>query len=554
MIKIFTVHEMIAAEKASDAAGNSYTEMMEQAGLAVAEAIKARYSIVSRHITILIGPGNNGGDGLVAGRYLAEAGADVTFFLYKAKDAVEDQNLAKVQEMGLPIVVLENDQTYRTLRALLQETDILVDALLGTGVSRPIEGLMASLMHQVRADLEDRSHLRDEKNRPGLLSIGSVESGYPDGASQIAEIGGSGDQGPEASPVIVAIDCPSGLNCDTGELDRLALPANLTVTFAGPKRGHFLFPGAAACGELVVADIGIRPDMPETAQVQVELATAGSVQSFLPDRKLDGHKGTFGWVLIAAGSIRYWGAAALAGRAAYRVGSGLVALAAPTAIRPALATLLPEATYPYISDEDLLTDQAARTLLKDMSIYKALLVGPGLHTAPSFIETLLKGSHQSLPPMVIDADGLNLLAKMPGWAGQLPADTILTPHAGEMARLAGISVETVQTRDRIDLACEMATDWGCIVLLKGAFTVIAAPDGRCTVLPFANPALATAGSGDVLSGIIVGLLGQGVSSYEAAVLGGFLHGAAAAMTGFDAGLLAGEIADKVPEAIAALKR
>jgi hydroxyethylthiazole kinase-like uncharacterized protein yjeF len=553
MIKIFTVREMVAAEKAADAAGNSYEEMMVKAGQSVAEAIMARSPIAGRQITILVGPGNNGGDGLVAGRYLAEAGAQVTFYLYRERSIKNDPNMAKVQEMGLPVIILEYDQRYRVLRTRLRVTDILVDALLGTGVSRPIGGELAKLMRQVQATLEERERLVTAHSRSGLIAVTSFENSIPGWADQEKLGANSGRNSPTSNLVIVAIDCPSGLNCDTGELDVLALPAAMTVTFAGPKRGHFLFPGATACGEIVVADIGIGPDLPEITQVPVELATAESVRTLLPERRRDGHKGTFGWVLIAAGSARYWGAAALAGRAAYRSGSGLVALAVPTLIRPALAILLPEATYPTISDDDLLTDQAARTLLGEMKAYDALLIGPGLHTATTFLQTLLDSPHDALPPMVIDADGLNLLAEMPNWADRLPTNSVLTPHSGEMARLMGTSLETMQTYDRIDLAREKAAEWGCVILLKGAFTVIAGPDDRCVVLPFANPALATAGSGDVLSGIIVSLLGQGLLPFEAAVLGGFLHAAAADLAGIDAGLLATEIADWVAESLDAMR-
>ena len=553
MIKIFTVSEMVAAEKAADAAGNSYEQMMEKAGQAVAEAIMERSPGGGRQITILVGPGNNGGDGLVAGRYLAEAGAQVTFYLYKERALEDDSNMAKVQDMGLPVILLEYDQRYRVLRTRLRVTDILVDALLGTGVSRPIGGELAKLMRQVQAALEDRGRLVSERSRPGLMAISSLENNIPERLGREISEKDSEDSRPASNPVIVAIDCPSGLNCDTGELDVLALPAALTVTFAGPKRGHFLFPGATACGEIVVADIGIGPDLPEITRVPVELATSEMVREFLPERPRDGHKGSFGWVLIAAGSARYWGAPALAGRAAYRTGCGLVALAVPELIRPSLAILLPEATYPTLPDKDLLTDQAASILLGEMSPYKALLIGPGLHSASSFLETMLDSPPAALPAMIIDADGLNLLAGMPEWADRLPANTVLTPHAGEMARLMGTSLEKVRASDRIDLAREKAAEWGCVVLLKGAFTVIAGPDGRCAVLPFANPALATAGSGDVLSGIIASLLSQSVLPFEAAVLGGFLHAAAAELSGVDAGLLATEIADWVPEALDTLR-
>jgi len=553
MIKIFTVREMVAAEKAADAAGVSYEEMMENAGRSVAEAIMDRTPVTDRQITVLVGPGNNGGDGLVAGRYLAEAGAQVTFYLFKERSAEADPNMAKVLEMGLPVIIFDHDQRYRVLRTRIHVTDILIDALLGTGVSRPIKGELAKVMGQVQASLDERARLVAGKNRPDLIAITSLENNIPGGMDQEIIAGKSDRNTPTSNPIIVAIDCPSGLNCDTGELDVLALPAALTITFAGPKRGHFLFPGATACGEIVVADIGIGSDLPEITEVPVELATAEMVRTFLPERRRDGHKGTFGWVLIAAGSARYWGAPALAGRAAYRSGAGLVALAVPAQIRPALAILLPEATFPIVAGDDLLTEQSALTLFEEMKSYEALLIGPGLHTALTFMETLFDSPQDALPPMVIDADGLNLLAGMPNWADRLPSNTVLTPHAGEMARLMGVSLETMRTRDRIELARDKAAEWGCTVLLKGAFTVIAGADGRCVLLPFANPALATAGSGDVLSGVILGLLGQGVLPFEAAVLGGFLHAAAADLAGVDAGLLATEIADWVVEALDALR-
>jgi NAD(P)H-hydrate epimerase len=478
----------------------------------------------------------------------------VTFYLFKERSAEADPNMAKVLEMGLPVIIFDHDQRYRVLRTRIHVTDILIDALLGTGVSRPIKGELAKVMGQVQASLDERARLVAGKNRPDLIAITSLENNIPGGMDQEIIAGKSDRNTPTSNPIIVAIDCPSGLNCDTGELDVLALPAALTITFAGPKRGHFLFPGATACGEIVVADIGIGSDLPEITEVPVELATAEMVRTFLPERRRDGHKGTFGWVLIAAGSARYWGAPALAGRAAYRSGAGLVALAVPAQIRPALAILLPEATFPIVAGDDLLTEQSALTLFEEMKSYEALLIGPGLHTALTFMETLFDSPQDALPPMVIDADGLNLLAGMPNWADRLPSNTVLTPHAGEMARLMGVSLETMRTRDRIELAREKAAEWGCTVLLKGAFTVIAGADGRCALLPFANPALATAGSGDVLSGVILSLLGQGVLPFEAAVLGGFLHAAAAELSGVDAGLLATEIADWVAEALDTLRR
>ncbi len=537
-IKLFTVNEMRAAEKAADAAGHSYAQMMEMAGWRVAEAIEQRHDVANRQALVLVGPGNNGGDGLVAGRYLAEAGARVAFYLLKSRAAAEDDNMARVEAMGLEVLSADYDPRFRALHHRLQTADILIDALLGTGVSRPIEGLPAELLRQVHQVVAEKR--RAVNNRPALISVAAPPVAPEDAAAA------------ESWPVVVAVDCPSGLNCDTGELDPLAIPADLTVTFAGPKRGHFKFPGAAACGELVVADIGIDPELPVVAAVPVELATSELARRTLPRRPPDGHKGTFGTALIASGSIRYWGAPALAARGAFRSGVGLVTLAVPQRLRPALAGQFPEATYPAVTDTDLLGISTANLLLSSLRDYKAILIGPGLGEAGSFLGAMLDGlcepGEGQAPPLVVDADGLNQLAGMDDWQKRLPPNTVLTPHPGEMARLTGRPLSALLDEDRIDLAREKAAEWGHVIVLKGAYTVIAAPAGRATLLPFANPILAVGGSGDVLAGILVGLLAQGLEPYKAAVLAGYLHGAAGELARDywgDSGLLAGELADWV---------
>lgn len=555
-IKIYTVAEMAAAEKAADAAGHSYAEMMETAGRRVAEAVLQRHDVVERQVFVLVGPGNNGGDGLVAGRYLAEAGAVVAFYLFKPRDAAADENLARVEEMGLEVLLADYDQRYRVLRHRLRITDIVIDALLGTGVSRPISGPLAALMEQMKAGIEEKRRAA-APGSPALFAVSALPTAG-DGAT---------DEGERpAQPVVVAVDCPSGMNSDTGVLDPLTVPADLTVTFAGPKRGHFLFPGTTACGELVVADIGIDAALPPVAAVGLELATAELARALLPARPRDGHKGTFGTALIAAGSIRYWGAPALAARGAFRSGVGLVTLAVPQRLRPSLAGQFPEATYPAVTDTDTLGVATANLLLGALASYSALLVGPGLGEAGSFLGALLDGLRHpveatAVPPLVVDADGLNLLAAMPDWPARLPPNTVLTPHPGEMARLVGRPLSAVRDEERVALARRCAAEWGHVVLLKGAYTVIAAPpdpgagEGRATLLPFANPLLAVAGSGDVLSGIIVGLLAQGVKPYAAAVLGGYLHGGAGQLAaGYwgEGGLLATELADWVSHARRAL--
>ncbi len=547
-IKVFTVAEMVAAERAADAAGWSYAQMMETAGRRVAEAIMARLAVDGRRVTVLVGPGNNGGDGLVAGRYLAEAGADVAFYLSKARDGETDENLRRVQEMGLEVLLAEYDQRHRVLRHRLRITDVVVDALLGTGVSRPISGPLAELLRQVWAGLEEQRELRREEGRPRLVSIAAVEGSRKDAkGAKLSSLASLRSLREPPLPFVVAVDCPSGLNCDTGELDGLAVAADLTVTFAGPKRGHFRFPGAAACGELVVADIGIDAALPAVKEAPVELATVEMARGLLPERPLDGHKGTFGTALVIAGSARYWGAPSLAARGALRAGAGLVALAVPEAIRPTVAMQLPEATYPVVPDREVFGRDSVGALREVVERSDACLVGPGLGEAADFWDEFLR-DHEGLPPLVVDADGLNLLAQMEDWPRRLPAGTVLTPHPGEMARLVGMEMEEMGAAERVELAREKAAEWGHVVVLKGAYTVVAASSGGCVLMPFANPILGTGGTGDVLAGVIVSLLAQGLDGFEAAVLGAYWHGAAAELAAQergDAGLLASELADWV---------
>jgi ADP-dependent NAD(P)H-hydrate dehydratase / NAD(P)H-hydrate epimerase len=348
-MKVFTVAEMVAAEKAADAAGHSYAQMMEIAGRRVAEAVAERLPVDGRAILILVGPGNNGGDGLVTGRYLTEMGAAVAFYLFKERNPAQDDNLARVLALGLPLSLADADSDWSELRRLTLTADIILDGLLGTGVARPIEGQLAALLRQVHACLSQRAAPLAEKMALTYVNRASLPDERP-----------GRDARPTGWPHIVAIDCPSGLNCDSGALDPLALKAALTVTFAGPKWGHFLFPGAAACGLLVVADIDIDPALPEVSGVAVSLATKPAMRRLLPPRPLDGHKGRFGSAYIAAGSDYYRGAAILAGRAAYRVGAGLVALVTPTAVRPTAAAQLPEATYPPVPDKKRLGAKTAK--------------------------------------------------------------------------------------------------------------------------------------------------------------------------------------------------
>jgi ADP-dependent NAD(P)H-hydrate dehydratase / NAD(P)H-hydrate epimerase len=331
-----------------------------------------------------------------------------------------------------------------------------------------------------------------------------------------------------------------------------------------------------------VADIGISDTLPSLAEVNIELADGVSAGEMLPERPRNSHKGTFGRAVVVAGSINYTGAAALSGAAAYRAGAGLVTLAVAQPIYPILAAQLPEVTWILMPHEmGVINTAAVSVLFEEMGEAEALLLGPGLGSEEAtgeFVRGLLGGQSRSskrsgmgfggrsdtaaevenrqLPAkMVIDADGLNLLAEIDDWWTLVPEETVLTPHPGEMARLAGISMQEVLAT-RFDLARQKAADWGVTVVLKGAFTLVAEPGGRLVVIPFATDALATAGTGDVLAGCITGLMAQGAPAFEAAVSGAYLHGLAGTMAAYGSStrsVIAGDLLRVVPSAFAAIE-
>lgn len=544
-MRILSVSEMRALESTADLAGHSYSQMMERAGQAVARALMRRLPVKGRRVLVLVGPGNNGGDGLVAARLLHEAEAQVTVYLSAERDPAADAPFRLIRETeGIAVLTLAADRRGEGLRKLAAQAHIIVDALLGTGATPPLRGAIADLLDHVHAGLK-RSQCAPWNAVNHVLAP------------------------PSARPYIVAVDGPSGLDFDTGEISQRALKAHLTVTFANPKWGQLHFPGADAVGELGVADIGIPAgiDIPGDGP---ELLTPERVRAWLPARPGDAHKGTFGKALIVAGSAHYPGAAGLAAQAAIRSGAGLTTLAAPSLIQPALIALAPESTHLPLPHTLGTVDAPAATLLKEKAAgYTALLVGPGLQRTAetqAFLRRLL-GLNQrkrspgfipprpedaptvhELPALTLDADGLNVLSEIEAWPETLPPDTILTPHPGEMARLMGVASLEGQ---RWEIARQQAQLWGQVVVLKGAFTVIAAPNGQTLILPFANPGLSTAGTGDVLAGVIVALRAQGLGAFEAAAAGAYVHGLAGELARQKLGVIgmsAGDVVAALPEA------
>ena len=385
-MKIVTNSEMRRLEQMAGELGLPAPALMENAGRAFVDALADRWRLAGLRAVVLCGPGNNGGDGLVAARHLAERGAKVSVFQV-GRPPSNDAKIMLLVERRVPIRRLE--EGIAPLPAWLETADLVVDALLGTGRRRPIVGLMAEVL---------------------------------------AMVGGSRRRGLK----IAAMDLPSGLAADTGEIDPATLPTDVTITLGAPKRGLFLPPGGALVGEIAVVDIGIPSSL--TDPLSLDLIDRALIRTLVPSRPAAGHKGTFGRLFVAGGSSRYFGAPWLSAMAAIRVGAGLVGLAVPAPSVPTLASRSPEPIYaPLPHSDGELDEPAANKLIGELGAAAAVVVGPGLgtsHSGKSFLLKLmehLRSTNES-PKVVIDADGLNLLSEIDEWWELVPPGAVLTPH------------------------------------------------------------------------------------------------------------------------------
>ena len=525
--KLVSVAEMVAVERAADAAGHGYAQMMEFAGRGLAEEIEEAYSFLRSEGALgLVGSGNNGGDTLVALDWLAQWGWETAACLVRPRPE-DDPLIARLRAAGGEVFSLADDASTVHLYEQLAGCGVLLDGVLGTGMRLPLKAEIAQALEHVRT---------------ALASL-------------------------EDPPAVVAVDCPSGVDCDTGEAAPETLPADLTVTMAAYKQGLLKFPAYEYVGELRLVGIGL-PQGGEGLEayhsLQITVPDIEDIRALLPARPLQAHKGTFGTALIVAGSQNYTGAVLLAGEAAYRIGTGLVTLAVTEMIQPMLAGHIPEATWLVLPEAGGgVAPAAVRVILDNLERVSGLLIGPGFGlSAPTqeFMARFLAGGQYptqppALPSLVVDADGLKLLARQPDWPSLLPPHTVLTPHPGEMSVLCGLTTIEIQA-NRLEIARRYSQLWGHVLVLKGAFTVVAAPDGRTAVIPVASPALARAGSGDVLAGMIVGLLAQCVPPYEAAVAGAWIHAQAgvraAEALGSTASVMAGDLIEGMIDTLATL--
>jgi hydroxyethylthiazole kinase-like uncharacterized protein yjeF len=509
-MKLVTAAEMRELDrKAIEEVGIPSVVLMENAGRTTYQILRREFPDLSGPVAVVAGRGNNGGDGSVVARYLAQAGVPVAIFLVASRDQVQGDaqiNLEVAAAQGIEIVEVKEEKDLNLLAHRLARSGLIVDALLGTGLNSEVRGLF-------RLVIDEINHLR---------------------------------------PPVLAVDLPSGLSADTGQPLGAAAQAQVTVTYGWPKMGQILPPGRDYVGRLWQVDISIPPELAK--DLPGELAEAGEMRALLPPRPFASHKGTYGHLVVLAGSEGKTGAATLTSEGALRAGAGLVTLGVPASLNDILEVKLTEAMtlpLPEALGSRVLGLKALEPLLAFVQDKTALALGPGLGTHADTRE-LVRHLAKHLPqPLVIDADGVNALAGAPELLKDAAGPRIITPHPGEMARFLDVTTKEVQA-DRLGIARKAAALTGAVVVLKGAQTLVADPQGRVSVNSTGNPALASGGTGDVLTGLISGLLAQKLSPWDAARLGVYLHGLAAdywvAQYG-PRGLIAGDLLLVFPEVI-----
>ena len=489
--------------------------LMENAGLQIFRFLQTILPYCDGNkIVIVAGKGNNGGDGLVIARHLWNHGIVPHVLLLAGKAEIRGDaalNLGIAEKIGVPITEVRTEAEWDARKKLIKEASVIVDAIFGTGLTKPAEGLQARAIEDI--------------NKTDAFKL--------------------------------AVDIPSGLSSDSFEIIGPAVKADVTVTLAAPKIAHVLPPAEQWVGELVVADISVPPQLFDAPHLELELIEKRGLLRSFKKRQKDSHKGTYGHLFIIAGSLGKTGAAVMAAKAALKTGAGLVTVGIPQSCLPMVARGMVELMTEPLAEtrEKAISAEAlprARTLFKGKD---ALLIGPGISTQGSTAEFVAKLMPEIKLPVVIDADGLNILSMKPELLKRLPKTAILTPHPGEFARLLGLELRDVIKR-KLELAPAFAQERGVYLVLKGYRTLICAPDGRTFVNPTGNPGMATGGSGDVLSGMIASFLMQDKDVLQAALAAVYLHGLsgdlAVEKTG-ERALVAGDLIHYLPAALKELE-
>lgn len=509
-MKLVTAKEMQNIDQtAIQTFGIPGSVLMENAGRGATRVlIEQLRPFKNKKVGIAAGGGNNGGDGFVIARYLYEKGIETTVFLLSTKEKIKGDaklNLNLVEKLPIPIIEIPDLEAFNNNKSQMAHQTIWVDAIFGTGLNSDIRGHYKDII----------DYLND--------------TGKP----------------------VFSVDIPSGLNSNTGQICGTCINADITATFAFAKTGHILYPGATCTGKLEIIDIGIPRHIADAINPNHFLITKEYLNKTYIPRSVEAHKGNTGHLLVIAGAPGKTGAAAMAANAALRTGTGLVTLACPESLTATLETLSLEVmTSPLAETKNgTLSDASFDAIMSLIPGKKCIAIGPGIGTDPQ-TQKLVKKIITNCPvPIVIDADGLNCLADDANILTNLKIPILLTPHPGEMARLTDTTTTSIQ-KNRIQCAREFATKHDVHLVLKGARTIIAGPDGKIYINPTGNPGMASAGMGDILTGIISGLIAQGFSAEVAAITGVFIHGAAAdelAETVGRVGYTASDILYEIPE-------
>ncbi len=506
-MKVISVEEMRVVEKSADANGISYDRMMQNAGKGIADWL-LKHLPLQKGAVGLVGSGNNGGDTLIALTELSHRGVRTIAFLVKQRE--KDPLVKTYLDSGGSVICMIDEHGLDYLKAALIPGAVLLDGILGTGVRLPIRGDLLDTMIELCQLVENRSKV-----------------------------------------IRIAVDCPSGVDCNTGEISEAVITADHTLCMAAIKQGLLKQPARSYAGTLHGIEIGISDETEQLGPGSPEMLDSSFVRENLPDRQDSGHKGSFGTCLVVAGSKPYTGAAFLTGKGAYRAGCGLVHVGTTKPVYESLSGQLIEAVWTVLPEfNDGYDPQGAKLLSDGISKADSIVIGPGWGLQDGNID-FLKNLLPMIPketPALFDADGLKLLTRIDSWWTRIPVNTVLTPHPGEMSILTGLDIKEIQ-ENRWEYVKEYARRWGIVLVLKGAVTVIASPDGQLFINPVSNSALATAGSGDVLSGVIGGLLAQHVPTVIAAASGVWVHAqgalAACEMRGEEASVTAKDILDKV---------
>ncbi|MGB9893040.1 MAG: NAD(P)H-hydrate dehydratase [Candidatus Saccharicenans sp.] len=486
-MKILTASQMKEIDRLTiEEIGIPGPVLMENAGLQVTAVLRNELGVEEgMKVVVVAGRGNNGGDGLVVARHLHNQGVDCPVLLIASMTEVRGDaalNLQIARNIGVKIIEIKDKASWDKAKKILSETPIIIDALFGTGLTSPLQGLYEEVVKDI--------------NNSGAL--------------------------------VVSVDIPSGLSSDTFELIGPCVRADLTITLGAPKVAHVFPPAEEYVGELVVADISLPPFLFDRPELDLELIELETLRPYFQPRKKDSHKGTYGHLLIVAGSWGKTGAAAMAGKSALKMGAGLVTVATAQSCLPVIARTMPELMTEPLPETEAKTiaDSALSRTLELIKGKDALLLGPGLSTNGStsvLVLKLIEKLKSFKKPVVIDADGLNIISTRPEILAQLPEKTILTPHPGEFSRLTGLSPSEILKR-RLELVPEFARKNKVYLILKGYRTLIGSPSGRVLVNPTGNPGMASGGTGDVLSGLIGAEVMQVPDLLQAAVNAVFVHG------------------------------